>query len=134
MAPLVIRIDGSIMGAQRVDSLGKQRYTSERSRNAHGFIKWTAIQQVGKPLLTGPLRVSFAVVVQIPESWSGVKKRKALAGTIRPTTKPDFDNVSKMLTDPLNLIVWKDDAQIVESTFSKHYGEQPGAVITVEAI
>lgn len=134
MAPLVIRINGPIMGTQRTDSSGKQRFTSERTRNAYGFIAWSAIQQVGRPVLTGALRVGFAVVVEIPASWSGAKKRRALAGEVRPTVKPDFDNVSKMLTDPLNLIVWKDDAQIVESTFSKRYGEMPGAVITVEAL
>ena len=140
MSTLTIRVDGPIMGKGRHRNsarLGRdgtviqRNYTPARTENAEAFVKWSAISQVGQPMLEGALRVSIVVVVQVPDSWSKIKKRRACAGQIRPTSKPDFDNVSKMLTDALNKIVWKDDAQIVDASFSKVYGEKPGAVLQV---
>lgn len=44
---------------------------------------------------------------------AGRKRREAMiAGTIRPTKKPDADNVLKIVTDSLNDIAYYDDAQM----------------------
>jgi hypothetical protein len=48
----------------------------------------------------------------------------------RPTTKPDADNVAKLL-DALNKIVWADDAQIVALHVFKHYSDRPRIEIAI---
>ena len=61
----------------------------------------------------------------IPKSTS--KKRAALMrdGLLRPTKKPDYDNVAKVICDALNKIAYCDDAQIVEAAFAKFYADEP---------
>jgi Holliday junction resolvase RusA-like endonuclease len=77
-----------------------------------------------EPLL-GPLSVSVTAFMPVPPSWSNRKRDAALAGTVRPTGKPDSDNVQKVAWDALNSIVFADDAQIVEAKVSKIYDERP---------
>ena len=96
-------------------------------------MKTCAIEQVGNPVLQGPLSVSVAISVGIPDSWSKKKRAAALSGEIRPTGKPDFDNTTKLICDALNGIVWKDDAQITDARFSKRYAETPETSVTVIA-
>jgi Holliday junction resolvase RusA-like endonuclease len=49
----------------------------------------------------------------------------AEAGRIRPITKPDTDNYVKLILDSMNGLFWRDDAQVVEITASKHYSGNP---------
>lgn len=48
-----------------------------------------------------------------------------VSGNIRPTHKPDFDNVTKAVCDALNGIAYSDDSQIVDAMERKFYSEQP---------
>ena len=54
----------------------------------------------------------------------------AMAGKVFPTKKPDLDNCAKML-DALNLVVWTDDAQIVDMHVRKVYHENPSFIATI---
>lgn len=40
------------------------------------------------------------------------------------TKRPDVDNLAKGCCDAMNGVCWKDDAQIVQLTVSKDYGEE----------
>lgn len=135
MSVLTIRIPGEIRGKGRPKFSTRggfaRAYTDAKTANAETWIKSCAIEQVGQPVLEGALAISITVCVGIPQSWPKGKKACALAGEIRPTAKPDWDNIGKLLCDSLNGIVWKDDAQITDVTFSRRYGELPGAVLTV---
>ena len=64
----------------------------------------------------------MTALMGVPKSWSNKKRDAALAGTIRPTGKPDWDNFAKML-DAFNEIVWIDDAQIVEGSIEGLFQE-----------
>ena len=66
-----------------------------------------------KDRLDGPLRLSIEAYMERPKS--APKKR------LYPVTKPDFDNLAKMICDALNKIVWRDDAQICECVIVKRY-------------
>ena len=61
----------------------------------------------------------------IPKSASKKKKAAMIEGRIRPTKKPDMDNVVKIIADSLNQIAYKDDTQIVDCQCRKFYGEEP---------
>lgn len=51
------------------------------------------------------------------------------------TTRPDIDNIQKLLLDCMtDLRFWKDDAQIAVLLAQKIYGEIPGIYIKLERI
>jgi len=109
-------------------------YTPERTVTYEGRLAYAAQEAMaGRPLFEGPLVLDMLVQVQIPQSWSRKKRVAAMSGEIRPTKKPDFDNYAKTV-DALNLIVWIDDAQIVDGRVRKVYSEQPGMFIEVRPI
>ena len=138
MSDLRIMITGEIRGKGRpkFSRAGgfPRAYTDAKTANAETWVKCCAIEQVGHPKWEGPLSVTINIAVGIPASKPKKWKTAALAGSIRPTGKPDFDNTSKLLCDALNGIVWKDDSQITDVLFTKHYGLQPGAELIVRQI
>ena len=51
------------------------------------------------------------------------------------TSKPDTDNLNKMLKDVMtDLHWWKDDAQVVLEIIEKHWSDKPGIFIEWEEI
>ena len=55
-------------------------------------------------------------------------------GDIRPTKKPDWDNIGKVVSDSLNQIAYRDDAQIVDSQVRKFYSRLPRIEIIISEI
>ncbi len=106
-------------------------FTDAKTVQAERHIQHHAIEQIGKPCLTGPLHVSLTINIAPPPSWSRKKTAEALAGRILPTSRPDIDNQMKTAADALNGIAWKDDAQIVDATLSRRYGPESMTVIEV---
>ena len=86
-----------------------------------------------RALLTGPLRVNVLAVMSVPSSWTRRDRDAALVGTIRPTGKPDWDNIGKQL-DAFKGIVWDDDASIVDGRVIKRYGEEPSLRIEIAPV
>lgn len=70
----------------------------------------------------------------MPVGFTKAKKEMARSGQLRPTTKPDLDNVVKGLADSLNKIAWKDDNQIVSITAHKYYADEPKIEIQIEEV
>jgi Holliday junction resolvase RusA-like endonuclease len=128
-----IQVDGVIPGWQRAGHSG-HHYTQQKTRDAEEMIQAAAKSQVGSPMISGPVEFYAKVFAPIPASWSATKKARAIRGEIRPTSKPDWDNVAKLICDALNDCMWKDDAQIVDGGVSLFYAERPGADILVTEI
>ena len=87
----------------------------------------------GRPLLTGALALEIFAFLPIPASFSKRKRLDAIERRLRPTKKPDWDNIAKTI-DALNKVVWPDDAAIVDAVVRKFYGEKPSLVIVVRAL
>lgn len=68
-----------------------------------------------------PLKVEINVFMSVPKSYSKKKTEQALNNEIRPTVKPDCDNIAKNINDALNGIAYPDDKQIVSLTVNKYY-------------
>lgn len=67
----------------------------------------------GNPL-EGPLVLGIRAYMPISGSWPKKKKAAALAGELRPTSKPDLDNLIKNIKDCLTTMnFWQDDKQVV---------------------
>lgn len=130
-----IVLAGPPMGKQRVRATKAGHiYTPERTVNYEAALAFAAQQVMAdRPLYDGPLAVMIEARTPIAESKPKKWRADALAGKIRPTKKPDLDNIAKMM-DALNLIVWADDAQIVELSARKIYSDKPALVVRVEAL
>ena len=78
------------------------------------------------------LDVRIYAYYPIPESESKRRKGKMLDQDIRPTKKPDFDNVGKIITDALNKIAYHDDSQIVDFQFRKFFSNNPRVLVVIQ--
>ena len=108
-------------------------YTDAKTASFEGALRQAgALAMAGRDPIDGPVLLRMTAVFPIPGSWSKTKRQQAASGVVRPTGRPDIDNIIKVV-DGLNGIVWRDDAQITEATVSKVYGEQPSLTITVRA-
>lgn len=58
----------------------------------------------------------------------------ALIGNIRPTTRPDVDNITKIICDALNGIVWVDDSQVGICYTEKIYSDEERVVVLIKDI
>lgn len=76
--------------------------------------------------------VSVVANYPIPKSWSKKKKEEAEASLIMPTTKPDGDNILKVVLDALNGLAYEDDRQVVKMGIIKTYSVNPGLLVRVE--
>ncbi len=131
-ASFTIEVPGVPIGKGRPRFVRKtgHAFTPERTRSYESVLRdAAALAFKGEPL-DGPLAVTVKATFPIPQSWSMRKRDAALIGVIRPTSKPDADNLLKVL-DALNEIVGRDDKQIVEATILKRYGVRPGLKIVV---
>jgi Holliday junction resolvase RusA-like endonuclease len=108
-------------------------YTPAKTANTEAFVKLCAVQSLPPEyeIAVNPLFVAVEAICAVPASWSQKKSKEALAGFLRPTGKPDLDNIAKLYCDALNGIVWKDDSQIVNMQLTKRYGHEPKTIITV---
>jgi Holliday junction resolvase RusA-like endonuclease len=136
MEPVIIELPGVIRGKGRprfVRSTGRS-YTPEQTRSYEAVLKMAAIEAMGDRLpLLGPVRLYMDAVFEPAASMSKKKRAAALIGESHPTKKPDADNIAK-LTDALNGVVWKDDAQVVDLSLRKTFGPRPILRIRVEAL
>lgn len=130
-----IVLAGRPMGKERVKrGQAGNAYTPERTVRFESRLAFEAQHVMnGRAPLGGPLTIDLVVLMPIPASKAAAWKRGALAGTIRPTSKPDYDNFAKIL-DALNMIVWVDDALVVRGTIEKWYSEQPMFAVRVSPL
>lgn len=85
----------------------------------------------GAPPIDAACCANVFVDCQVPASWSQKKQRRALAGEILPTSKPDIDNIVKAIFDGCNGVVWRDDVLIVDTRIRKRYSATPGVHVDV---
>jgi Holliday junction resolvase RusA-like endonuclease len=132
---VTIVLAGPPMGKERVRmTRAGHAYTPERTVNYESRLALAAQQTMnGRALFDGPLEVEIVAFMTIPESKSKKWKADALSGVLRPTKKPDYDNFAK-ICDALNLVVWIDDAQVVDGRIRKFYSAAPRMEITVRSL
>lgn len=108
-------------------------YTDDKTLSYENLVAYAGAQAMaGRAPLSCPVSVNLSVTTVPPASWSKKKQHLALLGGVFPATKPDADNIQKIIYDALNGIVWLDDKQIVTVIYKKRYSEFPGVVLDVE--
>jgi Holliday junction resolvase RusA-like endonuclease len=119
---------------------GKQRprimrtghaYTPKETINYENLVRMCFMEKYPDHIPTDGI-VSLVVHAYFPtaESWSKKKTKQALAGEIVPR-KPDWDNIGKIISDALNEIAYKDDAQICDAQVTKRYSQKPRVDVEV---
>ncbi|QAU22572.1 RusA family crossover junction endodeoxyribonuclease [Dyella sp. M7H15-1] len=99
------------------------QYTPEKTARYENLVRLAAQQAMaGRDPEQGAVELTVRAFLPIPASWSMRKQRAAALGEIKPTKKPDLDNLLKAIKDGANGVTWRDDAQVVDVRSSKRYG------------
>lgn len=80
------------------------------------------------------LKMNIEAYFSIPKSKSKKVKNEMFLNAIRPTKKPDMDNIIKIIADSLNKTAYYDDKQIVECNIKKYYSDEAKVVVSIENI
>jgi Holliday junction resolvase RusA-like endonuclease len=107
---------------------GGHCYTPQATVDAEKIIRLAVSKTYTQAPFEGAVTLDVTVVLARPKTV-----RRDL-----PTVKPDWDNFGKLISDALNGVVWRDDAQVIEAKVTKQYcgklHPQPGYKILVEAV
>lgn len=101
--------------------------TPQKTLNYEALVKMAYEEQCGGEMFDKgePLCMWITAYQSIPRSESKKRQGKMMSGAIRPTKKPDWDNIGKIVCDALNKIAFYDDAQIVDARVVKRYATKP---------
>ena len=80
------------------------------------------------------LDVRIIAYFEIPKSISKKKRKDMLEHRIRPTKKPDWDNIGKIVCDSLNKVAYRDDSAVVDAQVRKFYSENPRVDVMIRVI
>ncbi|MFZ3181650.1 MAG: RusA family crossover junction endodeoxyribonuclease [Methylocystis silviterrae] len=125
---IAFTIPGEPIAFARSGGNGKVRFTPKRQRDFMALVKLAAHKAMrDTPPLAGPIELTIRATYLVPSSWP--KKRAANARW--RTSKPDADNIAKIVSDAINEIAFADDAQVASLIVQKRYGPLAGVTVTV---
>ena len=87
---------------------------------------WTPIKN--------PIKITIIFYMKRPKAHYGSGKYANILKNNAPlihSSKPDIDNLQKMIYDCFNQLVWSDDSLVCESCTRKEYSESPRAEIII---
>ena len=109
-------------------------YTPEKTASYENLVKLEFQRQGGRMLKDGLVKVWINADFGIPRSVSKRKREAMIGGAIRPTKKPDADNIAKVICDALNGLAWRDDSQVVMLHVEKRFAEEPRVCVTITEV
>ena len=108
-------------------------YSPQKTKTYEDEIRMMAKAAMGSSeALETPVTVAIYIRIGIPTSFSKQKRKDALEGILKPTKKPDIDNIAKCFLDGMNDIVYLDDKQVVNLHVTKLYAETPAVEVMVK--
>ena len=140
MKQIHFTIPGKPFGKQRprVACRGKfsKAYTPKETIAYENLVELFYAQEANGEMFPADaeLAIKITAYYEIPKAASKAKREKMLSGEIRPTKRPDIDNVAKVIYDSLNMVAYHDDAAIVEARISKFYSDYPRVEVTIKQI
>jgi Holliday junction resolvase RusA-like endonuclease len=118
-------------GAMRLARFGDRvviRHSeSAKLRGWRNAVKWSARQALGSAAVFAPdgpvlVRANFRM------------RRPKRCPRALPCVRPDLDHLARALGDALTDVMFHDDAQVVEWSITKTYGDTPGVHVEVVAV
>jgi len=127
-----LTVPGEPRGKQRPRWGKHGTYTPKETVSYETYIKELfVIKYPDFEPIADPIWLEIQVEVSIPKSTSKKKREQIHNLQIRPTKRPDLDNVIKVFCDALQSIAYKNDSQIVYITARKFYSERPGVELKI---
>ena len=133
MACRSIIIPGKPLGKQRPRVLKSGiTYTPKKTVNYETFVKMMYLEKyAGEKPFEGPVSMLISAFYQIPKSASKRRREAMAKHDIPPTTRPDIDNIAKIIMDALAGIAYEDDKQITSCSINKLYSDEPKVIVNV---
>lgn len=134
MMQVKFTIDGEPKGKGRPRFSKGRVYTPEKTASYESLVALAYRNAAKGYKFTSPVLVKIYAFHKPPKSASKKVNTDMLCGLIRPTKKPDLDNIAKIVLDGLNKVAWDDDVQVVEMIVGKFYSTEPYVMVVVEEL
>jgi Holliday junction resolvase RusA-like endonuclease len=119
-------VPGEPVGWARSRHNGNQHYTPAKQRKAKSDIGYLCLEAMdNKAPLEGPVELTVVACYPMP---------KRLSNLFWKATRPDIDNVCKLVADALNGIAYVDDGQVAALHALKQWGDTPEIRIYVRGL
>lgn len=128
-----LEVEGDPVAKGRPRFFNGKTITPAKTSNYENYVKELFIINK-QPKLDGYIKATINAFFSIPKSTSKKKALLMASGDIRPTKKPDLDNIAKIILDALNKLAYDDDSQIVELTINKFYSDDPRVYLRLEEV
>ncbi len=136
--PFELFIPGKPQGKQRPRKGRYGFYTPKATKAYERTVALLAKAEMAKScrrITEKPISLSLRILYEIPKSWPKHKQLSAAEQRIKPTVKPDADNVQKIILDALNGVFYFDDKQCVKIVaVEKLYAKEPGVYLSINII
>nr|DAI77703.1 MAG TPA: Endodeoxyribonuclease RusA [Caudoviricetes sp.] len=99
-------------------------YTPQKTKDYEREIAMAYMTQCNG-MFSGAVSVTICAYFRIPKSASRKKVLAMINDEIKPSKKPDADNIAKAVCDALNGIAYKDDSCVVQLNVEKFYAKEP---------
>ena len=132
---LTFTIAGDPAGWQRagINFSTGAHYTQGQTKTLETLVAWEYRRKYKDRMF--PLRTPIALIIRaylpIPPSKRKSERERMIKDEIRPTVKPDWDNIGKLISDALNGVAYADDKDIVFGAVQKAYSSKPRTVVTL---
>lgn len=133
MKAIKFTILGQPVAKGRPRFANRHAYTPQKTVIYEELVKVGYLQTDRVKFMQGEqLSVMIDAFFAIPKSANKMDSSLMLLNKIRPTRKPDFDNIAKVICDSLNGIAYKDDSQIVSAQIDKYYSINPRVEVFIQ--
>lgn len=108
-------------------------YTPKKTKDYENLVKWSYAEQVGLCNTFGdsPVAVDIVAYCSIPKRTTKEKFEGMIVNKLKPTKKPDVDNIAKIILDALNHIAYDDDKYVVSLSVKKVYSSYPKVMVSI---
>lgn len=107
-------------------------YTPAKTKAYENFIKGCYWEQCdGYNFKDAHISLNVTAYVPVLSSFRKAEKEAALRGEIKPTGKPDADNILKAILDALNELAYDDDRYIYKVTIERIYSDNPRTEVII---
>lgn len=111
-------------------------YTPDKTVSYENLVKIMYQQEAKGKMFSDDAMLDIRIIAYygIPKSISKKKRKAMLEHRIRPTKKPDWDNIGKVICDSLNTVAYHDDSSVVDAQVRKFYSENPRVEVTIHKV
>lgn len=140
-ATLFFVVPGEPVAWARARRRGSHYFVSNAQKQAREAMALTArryLSEMPAPeqalFRESPVEVEVVGYFEPPTSWPKWKREASLVGSVLKTTKPDSDNLVKLVKDALEGVVWSNDSHVVDQIGRKRYATMSRTEVTIRRL